>query len=84
MIQQKILTIGNSLGVTFPREFVEKNGIKPGGSVAITHSNGSITYTTNLPKETVYDEIPDEEFFKLVKEVDFKYKDALDELANLS
>jgi len=81
---QKVLKIGNSLGVTLPREFVVKNEIKDGAEISVIHSNGTITYSPKIPKSTEYETVSDKEFFKLVKEVDVKYGRALSELANLS
>lgn len=78
-----MLRIGNSLGATFPADFVARNKIKAGAGIAIDHSNGSITFSTKIPKKTEYEAVSDKEFFKLVKEVDLKYKKALDELARL-
>lgn len=79
----KVLKIGNSYGATFPRDFVVRNKIKAGVVVESNGSNGSITYSTKVPKKTEYETISDQEFFKLAKDVDKKYKMALDELANL-
>lgn len=80
---QKVLKIGNSLGATFPKEFVDKNKIKAGVPLTITHSNGSITFATKTPKVTKYEAISDKEFVDLVKEVETKYGDVLEELAHL-
>jgi len=80
---QKVLKIGNSLGVTLPRGFVVKNKIEDGAEISVVHSNGTITYSPKIPKSTDYETASDKEFFKLVKEVDTKYGKALDELANL-
>ncbi|MBL7036613.1 AbrB/MazE/SpoVT family DNA-binding domain-containing protein [Candidatus Microgenomates bacterium] len=81
---RKVLKVGNSLGPTFPKEFVDKHNIKPGDDIVVTHHNGSVTYSINVPKQTDYQTIEDSEFFGLVKEIDLKYKRALDKLANLS
>jgi len=80
---QKVLKIGNSLGVTLPREFVIKNKIKNGAEISVIHSNGNITFSPKIPKHTSYETVSDKEFFSLVREVDKKYSKALDELANL-
>ncbi|KKR85944.1 MAG: hypothetical protein UU32_C0026G0008 [Candidatus Woesebacteria bacterium GW2011_GWB1_41_10] len=78
-----VLKIGNSYGVTFPRDFVVRNKIRAGIKVDSDDSNGSITFSTRIPKKTSHEAVSDQEFFKLAKEVDQKYKKALDELANL-
>lgn len=80
---QKVLRIGNSLGATFPSGFVAKNKIKAGEEIQITHSNGSITFSTKPRKKTNYEAVSDKEFVDLIKEVESKYSEALQELANL-
>ena len=80
---QKVLKVGNSLGVTLPADFVSKHTVKSGSQVGVVQHNGSITFSTRISKSTSYEPIEDREFFDLVKEVELKYKGALDELANL-
>ena len=80
---QKVLKIGNSLGVTLPRDFVVKNKIKDGAEISVIHSNGTITYSPKIPKSTDYDVLSDKEFLDSVRDVESKYGDMLDELANL-
>lgn len=79
----KALRIGNSLGATFPSDFVVKNKIKAGSDLVITHTNGSITFDTKKPKVTKYEVVSDNEFLDLVKEVESRYGDVLEELAHL-
>lgn len=79
----KVLKIGNSYGVTFPKDFVVKNEIKAGVSVDSNNSGGSITFSTKIPNATKYEAISDNEFLDTLKEVESKYGDALDQLANL-
>lgn len=78
-----VLKVGNSVGATFPKVFVDEHNIKPGDKIAITHLNGSITYSVNIPKETEYETPIDDEFFKIAKKVDLKYSKALNELSKL-
>ena len=80
---QKVLKIGNSLGVTLPKEFTVKNKIKSGSKIAVTHSNGEITYSQKIPKNTEYETVSDKEFIASVKDVESKYGGLLDELAKL-
>jgi putative addiction module antidote len=80
---QKVLKIGNSLGVTLPKEFTVKNKIKNGSKIAVVHSNGEITFSPKIPKNTDYQTASDKEFSEITNEVDKKYSRALDELANL-
>lgn len=79
----KVLKIGNSYGVTFPKEFVQRNKIRAGAEVSSDGSNGSITFSTKIPKTTHYETMSDKEFFDLVKEVETRYGDVLEELAHL-
>lgn len=83
LMLKNILKVGNSLGVTFPKSFVEEHNLKQGDKVAITQQNGVITYSSKIPKETKYQNASDKEFIKLLKEVEFEYGDVLDKLANL-
>ena len=71
---QKVLKIGNSFGVTIPKEFIDENQLKPGSDVEITYK---------VPTATKYEEVSDGEFFDVIKEVESKYKNALDKLADL-
>ncbi len=80
---QKVLKIGNSLGVTLPREFVVKNKIKDGAEISVVHSNGTITFSPKIPKSTEYEVMEDNELFGLIKDVESRYGDMLDELAEL-
>ena len=80
---QKVLKIGNSLGTTFPKSFVDKNKIRAGMQINVSDSNGTITYSTKIPESTEYESVNDTEFLKVVKEVEAKHGKALDDLANL-
>ena len=80
---QKVIKIGNSIGITLPKKFVTQNKIKPGNQISLTQTNGGLTLTTRLPKETSYQQIPDQQFQELIKEVETRYGPALDELAHL-
>ncbi|MEK7164000.1 MAG: hypothetical protein AAB768_02545 [Patescibacteria group bacterium] len=78
-----VAQIGNSLGGIFPSEFIRRNNLKKGSKMAITHSNGSITFATKLPSQTVYDVAGNQEWLELLKEVESKYGKALETLAKL-
>lgn len=73
---QTVIQIGNSLGVTLPRDFVTKNKISKGSQVLISAS-------THIPKSTEYVAISDNEFLNAVKDVELHYGDALNKLALL-
>lgn len=78
-----VTQIGNSLGVILPSEFVQKNNIKKGSKIAVTHSNGTITFSPKIPSQTQYQTVSDKEWFELTKEVEAKYGGALETLAKL-
>ena len=80
---QKVLKIGNSLGVTLPKGFVDKNKVKEGARISVVHTNGTITFSPKIPKSTEYEEVSDKKLFEVVQKVDKLYSKALDELANL-
>ncbi len=80
---QKVLKIGNSLGATFPKSFVNRNKIKPGMKVEVNDSSISVTFSTKIPQSTNYEAVSDEEFLKVVEDVEKRYGKALGKLANL-
>lgn len=71
---RSVVTIGNSLGVTLPKDFVEKNKITKGTKISIS---------AQIAQPTTYEAIPDAEFAQLIKDVESRYGKALDELAIL-
>jgi len=80
---QSVLQIGNSLGATFPKSFVVKNKITKNSKISVTHSDGSVTYSSHLPKSTQYEAISDKQLDESIREVEARYGNALDELAKL-
>lgn len=78
-----VIKVGNSLGVTLPKEFVVKNKVKKGSKITVVHSKGSITFSVNKPKKTEYDTVTDKDFLATIQEVELQYGTALDKLANL-
>lgn len=80
---QSVVQIGNSLGVTLPKDFVTKNKVTKNSKVSVAYSDGSITYFTHIPKSTQYKTAPDKEWFDLIKKVEKRYGHALEELAQL-
>lgn len=79
---QKILKIGNSFGVTLPRDFVTNNKIKKGELINVTQNKDTLVFSTQISAPTKYEEITDKELIGLLKEVEEEYKDVLDELAD--
>ena len=75
--------MGNSLGVTFPGEFVKKNRIKAGVTVLAQASNGEIKFSVNKPKITSYQPMSDKEFIDIIRDIEMEYGEALEKLAKL-
>ena len=63
---RRVVTIGNSLGVTFPKEFVKKNRIKAGTSVVAEIVDGEIKFLTQPKKASTYQPVSDQEFMILI------------------
>mgnify|MGYP001558468135 CR=1 FL=1 len=80
---RRVVTIGNSLGVTFPKEFVKKNRIKAGTSVVAEIVDGEIKFLTQPKKASTYQPVSDQEFMILIKDIEKQYGGALKKLARL-
>ena len=80
---RRVVNIGNSLGVTFPREFVKKNRIKAGTSVVAETVDGEIKFSTQPKKVSMYQPVSDQEFMSLIKDIEKQYGGALKKLARL-
>lgn len=82
-MSQTVIQIGNSLGVTLPKEFVKKHDLKKGSLVSVAHSNGSITFSSHIPLPSSYEPISDPDLNAAIREVELRYGEALDQLAKL-
>ena len=82
-VVRKVITVGNSLGVTFPGEFVKKNRIKAGATVVAQANNGEIKFSMNKPRVTSYQPMSDKEFIDIIQDIEVEYGEALDKLAKL-
>ncbi len=72
---QKVINIGNSLGITLPNDYVKEYKIKKGQK---------INFNLSLPTPPAsYEFITDLELQESIKEVEAQYGPALDELAKL-
>lgn len=79
----KIITVGNSLAVTLPNDFVKKHRLSAGKTVTSDALVGEIRYSVKKSRYTKYEAIKDREFFELIKRVESRYGQALQELAKL-
>ncbi len=77
--KQKLTKIGNSVGIIIPKKIRNKLNLNVDSEVYLEprETDESIVLTKRAPKTKL-----DPNFFKIVKEVDKKYSQALEELAN--
>ncbi len=77
---QKIITVGNSLGVIIPKELAKKTGLKSGSKVFVDKDpNGqSIVINKNA---RAFDSSITPDFLRIVGNINKKYGPALKELA---
>ena len=80
---KRVITVGNSLGVTFPKEFVRQNRLKPGSEIMAQATDGEIKFSVHKPKASTYKAVTDKEFVKLIKDIESQYGEALEKLAKL-
>lgn len=80
---QKIIKVGNSLAVTLPRSFAKQYRLQAGSPVFSKSIDDEIHYSVKKPQVTEYKEISDQEFIELLKDVESRYKNVLQKLANL-
>ena len=77
-MQQKVIQIGNSLGVTIPREFVKANRLRPGQKIFVESDNDLDLIQVRL-KDHVSSLTP--EFKEWLDKVAKKYTGVIQELA---
>lgn len=80
---RRVVTIGNSLGVTFPREFVKKNRIKAGTSVVAKAFDGEIKFWVDKEAMRGQREATDAEVAKKFQELEKRYGKLYDDLARI-
>lgn len=62
-MEQKVMTVGNSLGVTVPSSFVKAVGIKAGDKVKVKTvlETGQVTYSFKGAKQLSLNSLPPEQ-----------------------
>lgn len=79
-MKQKIIQIGNSVGVIIPRDVLKETGLKNGSRVYVEKDpNGATIYITRKEKLFTSSITPD--FLAVLDKVNKKYKTALKRLA---
>lgn len=48
---RKLIPIGGSIGITVPKEFLEKNNLKPGDSIGVVYNSILMICVPKLPEE---------------------------------
>lgn len=77
-MEQKVIQIGNSIGVVIPRTLA-KGSLRPGDTVIVEKDEASDTYFISKRKKITNSITP--EFFEWLKKFNQKYKNPLQELA---
>ena len=80
-MKQKIIKIGNSLGVIIPYEVREEAGLKLGDSVDMEYNPGGEALTISKKGGSQNSSSITPEFYDWLKKFNKKYKNALTELA---
>ncbi len=76
---QKIIKVGNSLGIVIPKDLALQVGIKAGNEVFVEKDPNGMSIVVN--KNKVFDSSITPDFLKIVGNINKKYGPALSELA---
>ena len=80
MQQQKIIQIGNSIGMTFPKSFTQRSSLSAGQTVTVTESPDGTVLTISTHGATPSSVTP--RFLTLLEKVNKQYGEALQKLAS--
>jgi putative addiction module antidote len=80
-MKQKIIKIGNSVGIIIPYEIREEVGLKLGDSVSVEHTLGEQSLTVSKKGKTQNFSSITPNFMRIVEKVNKQYGPALRELA---
>ena len=78
-MEQKVIQVGNSLGVVIPANLRTQNGLQTGSSVVLKQTEEGILITS--PRKQATHDV-DAKFAKMVDEFITEHEDVLKELAN--
>lgn len=79
-MEQIVIQIGNSTGITLPKTVLEDLEVKPGDKISVTINTDYKTYTLNKGGKSTTSSITPH-FFKVLERVNRAYGPALKELA---
>lgn len=78
--ERKITKIGNSYGITFPKEFLKEAGLSYGDHVEMELKEGNIIL--HKKEETALPEGISSDFFKVLERNTKKHKETIEELVD--
>lgn len=79
-MKQRVIQIGNSVGITIPKKILKEAGLKNGSSVYVEKDpNGKTIYITQ--KEKVFNSSITPDFLGILEKVNKRYDPALRKLA---
>lgn len=78
--ERKITKIGNSYGITFPKELLKESGLSYGDNVEIELKDGEIKL--HKKKEVELPEGLSTDFFKVLEENTKKHEETIEELVD--
>lgn len=81
-MEQKIIQIGNSSGVIFPKDLMQEVGFATGEKVVVEHDKKNETVVIRKKGRKASSVSSSSRFFKIVEKVNKQYGPALKELAN--
>lgn len=81
-MQQKIIPIGNSVGVIIPKELIDKIGLQVGSEVFIDKDPHGTSILIHKDKDALKSSLTPG-FLKIVNNIHLKYGNALQELAKI-
>lgn len=81
-MEQKIIQIGNSAGITLPQSLRSEVGLKTGDNVVVEHDKKSEAIVIRKKGRKAFFASISPRFFRIVEKVNKQYGSALKELAN--
>lgn len=80
---RQLIQVGNSLGVTLPKDFTKSHNLKAGLKIPYRTIDGEISFSVRKRRVASYQTINDQEFVSLIKDVESRFGQALEKLAKL-
>ncbi len=81
-MKQKVIQIGNSVGVVIPKKYLRETGLREGSWIYVEKDPNGKTLMISQDQEVFTSSITPE-FLKTLKKINQKYRGAFEELANI-